>query len=37
MSLCCGRGCATCAGDGAMEAVSCYRCKGSGALPARNG
>ncbi|MFM1884864.1 MAG: hypothetical protein RL026_21 [Pseudomonadota bacterium] len=34
MSLCCGRGCATCPQDGRLEAVSCYRCKGTGLLPA---
>jgi hypothetical protein len=32
MSLCCGRGCATCPGDQAMEAVQCYRCGGTGRL-----
>jgi DnaJ-class molecular chaperone len=30
MSLCCGRGCATCPGDGMMRALDCERCGGSG-------
>jgi len=30
MSLCCGRGCATCPGDGMMRAVDCDRCGGIG-------
>ena len=30
MSLCCGRGCATCPGDGMMRAVDCDRCGGTG-------
>ena len=32
MSLCCGRGCPTCPGDGMLEAVSCYSCQGTGTL-----
>jgi len=41
MSLCCGRGCATCPGDGMMRALVCERCGGTGqqavtpATPAR--
>ena len=30
MSLCCGRGCATCPGDGMLRAVDCDRCGGTG-------
>ena len=30
MSLCCGRGCATCPGDGMMRAVDCDHCGGTG-------
>jgi DnaJ-class molecular chaperone len=30
MSLCCGRGCATCPGDGMMRAIDCDRCGGTG-------
>jgi hypothetical protein len=33
MSLCCGRGCATCPGDGMLRAVDCDRCGGTGTLP----
>lgn len=29
VSLCCGRGCATCVGD-QMQAVECYGCRGTG-------
>jgi len=32
MSLCCGRGCATCPGDGLMRQVDCYRCTGTGQI-----
>jgi DnaJ-class molecular chaperone len=32
MSLCCGRGCATCPGDGMFENVECFRCRGAGHL-----
>jgi DnaJ-class molecular chaperone len=32
MSLCCGRGCATCPGDGMFENVACFRCNGTGHL-----
>jgi hypothetical protein len=33
VSLCCGRGCATCVGD-QMQAVECYGCRGTGLRPA---
>jgi len=37
MSVCCGRGCATCpGGDTMMQAVPCYRCKGSGHITPRS-
>lgn len=29
VSLCCGRGCATCTGE-QMQAVECYGCRGTG-------
>jgi DnaJ-class molecular chaperone len=32
MSLCCGRGCATCPGDGMFQQVECHRCRGAGHL-----
>jgi DnaJ-class molecular chaperone len=32
MSLCCGRGCATCPGDGLFQDVECHRCRGAGHL-----
>ncbi|MGC4027331.1 MAG: hypothetical protein QM696_00460 [Steroidobacteraceae bacterium] len=32
MSLCCGRGCATCPGDGMLQQVECGRCRGAGHL-----
>ncbi|MEN9705408.1 MAG: hypothetical protein RLZZ393_1287 [Pseudomonadota bacterium] len=38
MSLCCGRGCATCPGDGMLRELDCDRCKGTGTaatMPAR--
>lgn len=35
VSLCCGRGCATCPGDGMMQAVECHGCRGRGVVPAR--
>ncbi|MEO6184745.1 MAG: hypothetical protein ABIP38_02935 [Steroidobacteraceae bacterium] len=34
MSLCCGRGCATCPGDGMFDNVECHRCRGAGHLQA---
>jgi DnaJ-class molecular chaperone len=34
MSLCCGRGCATCPGDGMMRTIDCDRCGGTGLKPA---
>lgn len=34
VSLCCGRGCATCVGE-QMQAVECFSCKGSGLTQVR--